>query len=64
MGVPSWMTVEDAKLNLDGDLLVILTKYGGKQILAGPEMDSMLKEFSDYILTERCRDYVEFIGGE
>jgi len=68
--LPEWVTPADAKLTLETDLLVVVTKYGGEPIVAGPCMDQMNADLYDLIVSERTRQLVERIqhtgrqGGE
>lgn len=47
------ITPDDAVLNIKGDLLGIVTNYGGERIVAGPRMESMIDELFDYVMSER-----------
>lgn len=53
------ITSEDAVLNIKGDLLGIVTSYGGERIVAGPRMESMVDELFDYVLSERSAAFRE-----
>jgi hypothetical protein len=45
----------DLMLNLEGQILNALTKHGGQIIQAGPQMDSLIKDFIEDVLTHPDR---------
>lgn len=56
--VPDRLTKDDIVLNLKGDILGIVTGYGGERIVAGPRMESMIDELYDYVVSLRARAFV------
>ena len=59
--LPEWMTPADAKLTLEGDILVVVTKYGGEMIVAGPLMERMNADLYALMVSERTAQLVERI---
>jgi len=57
--LPDRFTPADAVLNLSGDILGILTRYGGKTIHAGPDMDALIEELVTLTRSERTRAFVD-----
>lgn len=43
----------DVRLNAEGDVLGIVTKYGGATVVAGPAMNEMVRELTDLVLAWR-----------
>lgn len=43
----SSLSKEDKRLNIEGLILDVLSKYGGKRLVAGRDMTNLLNELTD-----------------
>jgi hypothetical protein len=43
----------DIRLNAEGDVLDIVTRYGGETIVSGPPMSGMVRELGDLVVAWR-----------
>jgi hypothetical protein len=57
------MSDADIRLNLEMQILCALTRHGGQVIVAGPQMESLIQDFIQDVLThpERSRWADEYL---
>ena len=47
------MNDEDLRLTIEGDVLGVVSGYGGEHIIAGPPMHALVQELTDLVIKWR-----------